>query len=126
MVDVLSFLNYHIAHINNLYNTTFWALIQLGNLTHPEAHATLKGSFARDKHNILFDRFKINYNTEPEIFKKGSILLWSKANTDSTSSSVDGENTVNDSKPQRYVMIIHEDLIKDQWWESGAGAGLLV
>ena len=29
---------------------------------------------APDKHEILFSRFKINYNDEPEIFKKGSVL----------------------------------------------------
>ena len=30
------------AHINNLYNTTFWALIQQGGQTTTEAHATLR------------------------------------------------------------------------------------
>ncbi|OAV92041.1 hypothetical protein PTTG_05178 [Puccinia triticina 1-1 BBBD Race 1] len=64
------------AHINNLYNTTFWALVQQGNRTTQEAHGDLKGTFSKDKHSILFDRFQINYNNEPEIFKKGSILIW--------------------------------------------------
>ncbi|KAF9483189.1 tRNAHis guanylyltransferase [Pholiota conissans] len=30
------------THINNLYNTTFWALVQQGGETTTEAHATLK------------------------------------------------------------------------------------
>jgi hypothetical protein len=30
------------AHINNLYNTTFWALILKGGLSTAEAHAALK------------------------------------------------------------------------------------
>jgi len=30
------------AHINNLYNTTFWALVQQGGQTTTEAHATLR------------------------------------------------------------------------------------
>ncbi|KNE95025.1 hypothetical protein PSTG_11622 [Puccinia striiformis f. sp. tritici PST-78] len=67
------------AHINNLYNTTFWALVQQGNRTTQEAHNELKGSFSKDKHSILFDRFQINYNNELEIFKKGSILIWSSS-----------------------------------------------
>ncbi|KAG0139388.1 hypothetical protein CROQUDRAFT_54801 [Cronartium quercuum f. sp. fusiforme G11] len=113
------------AHINNLYNTTFWALIQLGHSTHAEAHAALKGSLSRDKHSILFDRFRINYNAEPEIFKKGSILLWSKADADIPSPSVNGEAKDFQPSQQEFVTIIHEDLIKDQWWESGAGFGLL-
>lgn len=30
------------GHINNLYNTTFWALIQLGGIDPTEAEKTLK------------------------------------------------------------------------------------
>lgn len=30
------------THINNLYNTTFWALVQQGGQTTTEAHATLR------------------------------------------------------------------------------------
>lgn len=30
---------------------------------------------AADKNEILFSRFKINYNNEPEIYKKGSVVL---------------------------------------------------
>ena len=40
-----------------------------------EAHKRLKGTFSKDKHNILFDEFKMNYNEEPDVFKRGSILL---------------------------------------------------
>lgn len=32
----------HAAHINNLYNTTFWALVQQGGETTTQAHATLR------------------------------------------------------------------------------------
>ncbi len=35
----------------------------------------MKGTFAADKNEILFSRFKINYNDEPEIFKKGSVVF---------------------------------------------------
>lgn len=30
------------AHINNLYNTVFWALVQQGGETTTQAHATLR------------------------------------------------------------------------------------
>jgi tRNA(His) 5'-end guanylyltransferase len=33
-----------IAHINNLYNTTFWSLVQQGGQTTTKAHATLRVS----------------------------------------------------------------------------------
>lgn len=40
-----------------------------------EAHKRLKGTFSKDKHNILFEEFKMNYNDEPDVFKRGSIIL---------------------------------------------------
>ena len=63
------------THINNLYNTCFWALVQQGSLSTTEAHKRLKGTFSKDKNAILFDEFGINYNNEPEICKRGSILI---------------------------------------------------
>ncbi|TFK73229.1 tRNAHis guanylyltransferase [Pluteus cervinus] len=63
------------THINNLYNTVFWALVQQGGETTTQAHAILRGTVSKDKHEILFTRFGINYNTLDERFKKGSILV---------------------------------------------------
>lgn len=61
------------CHINNLYNTTFWALVK-GGLTEREAHNTLKGTTSAVKNQILFER-SLNYNNEPEIYKKGTVLV---------------------------------------------------
>jgi len=63
------------GHINNLYNTTFWALIQLGGMEAKEAENFLAGTLAKDKNEILFSRFKINYNNEGDWSKKGSVLF---------------------------------------------------
>ncbi|KAH7112461.1 tRNAHis guanylyltransferase-domain-containing protein [Dendryphion nanum] len=62
------------CHINNLYNTTFWSLVNKGGMHATEAEKLLKGTVSSDKNEILFSRFSINYNNEPEIFKKGSVL----------------------------------------------------
>ena len=62
------------GHINNLYNTTFWSLVQQGGMRARAAEDLLKGTVSSDKNEILFSRFGINYNNEPEIFKKGSVL----------------------------------------------------
>ncbi|KAF8328348.1 tRNAHis guanylyltransferase-domain-containing protein [Cantharellus anzutake] len=70
------------THINNLYNTAFWALIQQGGLSTSEAHARLRGTFSKDKHEILFGQFKINYNHLPSIFRKGSVLTRKASSTD--------------------------------------------
>ena len=37
---------------------------------------TEKGTLAADKNEIMFSRFGINYNNEPEIFKKGTVIYW--------------------------------------------------
>jgi len=62
------------GHINNLYNTSFWALVQKGGMEHRAAEQELSGTVSADKNEILFSRFGINYNNEPDIFKKGSVL----------------------------------------------------
>ncbi|KAG9200693.1 tRNA-His guanylyltransferase [Epicoccum nigrum] len=62
------------CHINNLYNTTFWALVQQGGMGPQEAEQRLSGTVSADKNEILFQQFGINYNNEPACFKKGTIL----------------------------------------------------
>ena len=63
------------CHINDLYNTTFWALVQEAKLSKDEAHKKLKGTLSNDKNEILFSQFNINYNNEPEVYKKGTLLI---------------------------------------------------
>ena len=82
------------AHINNLYNTVFWALVLKGGQNTTEAHATLRvrgmhqvclaatdtyelvqGTVSAQKHEMLFSRFDINYNELPARFRKGSVLV---------------------------------------------------
>lgn len=35
----------------------------------------MQGTLASDKNEILFSRFHINYNNEPEMFRKGSVIF---------------------------------------------------
>jgi tRNA(His) guanylyltransferase len=39
------------------------------------AHQRLKGTFSKEKNEILFSQFGINYNDEPEVYKRGTILI---------------------------------------------------
>ncbi|THH03595.1 hypothetical protein EW146_g10386, partial [Bondarzewia mesenterica] len=64
-----------VAHINNLYNTAFWALVQQGGQSTKQAHETLRGTVSSQKHEMLFSRFGINYNVLPERFRKGSVFV---------------------------------------------------
>ena len=99
------------AHINNLYNTVFWALVQQGKKTVREAHAELnvctisitlfcpradqpvllhlfQGTVSSQKNDILFDRFGVNYNTIDEMYRRGTILIWQADDGESVRPSV--------------------------------------
>ncbi|KAI0598998.1 putative tRNAHis guanylyltransferase [Biscogniauxia sp. FL1348] len=120
------------CHINNLYNTTFWSLIQLGGMDGKEAEKFLAGSLAADKNEILFSRFNINYNNEPEIFKKGSVVFRDYELVEPGNHDVAkvGDNTpelpqksrtqVENEKKRRAkarVVVDHLDIIKDDFWD---------
>ncbi|KAH7001650.1 tRNA guanylyltransferase [Ilyonectria destructans] len=120
------------CHINNLYNTTFWTLIQLGGLDNKEAEKTLAGTVAADKNEILFSRFSINYNNEPEIFKKGSVIFRDYELVDPDSNNVaqtidSVAEPITQSKTQKEndkkrrakarILVEHMDIIKDDFWD---------
>ena len=75
--DLRNYLSWRQAdcHINNLYNTSFWTLVNRGGLTTSEAEKQLSGTVSSDKNELLFAEFGINYNDEPEIFRKGSTII---------------------------------------------------
>ncbi|CAB4384233.1 unnamed protein product [Rhizophagus irregularis] len=62
------------CHINNLYNTCFWALVHSGK-TETEAENILRGTLSSDKNELLHSLFNINYNNIPEMYRKGSVLV---------------------------------------------------
>lgn len=66
------------CHINNLFNTCFWALVLKGGMTNVEAETRLKGTVSKDKNEILFSQFDINYNNLPQVYRKGTVLLKTK------------------------------------------------
>ncbi|KAH7321277.1 putative tRNAHis guanylyltransferase [Stachybotrys elegans] len=119
------------CHINNLYNTTFWSLIQLGGMDNKEAEKALAGSLAADKNEILFSRFSINYNNEPDIYKKGSVVFrdYELVDPDSHQVAVAMDalaEPVQQSKSQSEgdkkrrakakIVVQHLDIIKDDFW----------
>ncbi|KAK6068832.1 tRNAHis guanylyltransferase [Seiridium cupressi] len=120
------------GHINNLYNTTFWSLIQLGGMSAVEAEKFLAGTVSADKNEILFSRFHINYNNEPEIYKKGSVVLRDYELVEPGSHDIaevadDIAEPLKQSKTQAEndkkrrakarVTVEHLDIIKDDFWD---------
>ena len=62
------------CHVNNLYNTCFWALVADG-LSNREAEKVLAPTYSKDKHELLFSKFGINYAKVEPRFRKGTILM---------------------------------------------------
>ncbi|XP_055466644.1 probable tRNA(His) guanylyltransferase isoform X1 [Psammomys obesus] len=109
------------CHINNLYNTVFWALIQQAGLTPVQAQQRLKGTLTADKNEILFSQFHINYNDEPHMYRKGTVLVWQKvdevrAQEVRLPAEMEGEKMIVTRTRNRLVPL-HCDLIGDAFWK---------
>jgi len=100
------------CHINNLYNTCFWCLVQQSGLTADQAEERLNGTVSSDKNEILFSQFNINYNNLPQMFRKGSVLVWEK--TVSVDNTAEGGSV---RKAKRQIVILHTDIIGDTFWK---------
>ncbi|PIO35704.1 hypothetical protein AB205_0059470 [Aquarana catesbeiana] len=95
-------------------------LVQRGGLTPAQAQKRLQGTLAADKNEILFSEFNINYNNEPLMYRKGSVILKKKVNE--TSKKViklegEEEREVEVSRSRNQFAILHCDVISDKFWE---------
>lgn len=127
------------GHINNLYNTTFWALVDRGSMTPTDAEEYLKGTVSSDKNEILWSRFGINYNNEPEMFRKGSVVFREYAlatGHEDGGTEGDGEGgagsgsgsmqekpvsktqleKMRKTRQKAQVVVRHVDIIRDDFW----------
>lgn len=113
------------THVNNLFNTTFWALIQKGAMSTVEAEKFLKGTTSKEKNELLFSKFGINYNNEPQMFRKGTFLMknphlvnggtGSEVKRDlggGEKLSMHGPGSLDEPK----FVALHEDIIRDVFW----------
>ncbi|KAK7109307.1 hypothetical protein V1264_013368 [Littorina saxatilis] len=111
------------CHINNLYNTCFWKLVQERGHTPAQAQERLKGTLSSDKNELLYSDFKINYNNLPELFRKGTILIRckegvsgdTKPTTDGRQMTLVGNHVHTKARPS--TVVLHTDLIGKQFWE---------
>ncbi|CAI9734684.1 probable tRNA(His) guanylyltransferase [Octopus vulgaris] len=104
------------CHINNLYNTCFWKLVQEKSLSPAESQARLKGTLSSDKNEMLFTEFNINYNNLPEIYRKGTILIRQKKNEESeTCTSITSSNT-QPKKCLPRILTLNVDMIANKFW----------
>lgn len=100
------------THINNQYNTCYWALRQQGGKTAAEAQAVLKGTLTDFKNELLFTQFGINYSNLPERFRKGTVII--RQDTEVTSANSKGQDV---TRTRRIPTVLHVDIIRDEFWE---------
>ncbi|KAH8744885.1 Thg1 C terminal domain-containing protein [Diaporthe sp. PMI_573] len=120
------------CHINNLYNTAFWSLILRGGMDSQQAEKKLAGTVSGDKNELLFSRFGINYNDEPDIYKKGSVIFrdYELAEPGSHNAAAEAESAAEPAqlsksqlekekkkRAKAKVVIEHLDIIRDEFWE---------
>ncbi|KAK1305863.1 tRNA(His) guanylyltransferase 1 [Acorus calamus] len=99
------------CHINNQYNTCFWMLVKSGKTEH-EAQQVLKGTQKQEKNDLLFEKFGINYNTLPAIFRKGSCVYREMVEE---VGKLD-KNGCPVKRTRKKVTVGHFDIIKTEFW----------
>uniref|UniRef100_UPI00358F2B91 probable tRNA(His) guanylyltransferase n=1 Tax=Myxine glutinosa TaxID=7769 RepID=UPI00358F2B91 len=88
-----------------------------------------EGTMAGDKNEILFSEFGTNYNDEPEVFRKGTTLIWQKTEKKTATqppktqaSPLDGLGSVStclskSQKRHRAVVALNVDIIGENFWQ---------
>ncbi|XP_025094039.1 probable tRNA(His) guanylyltransferase [Pomacea canaliculata] len=120
--NLRDYLNWRQAdcHINNLYNTCFWKLVQERGLSPVQAQERLKGTLSSDKNELLFSDFQINYNTLPELYRKGTVLIRSKDQDSSPMTQTNQRTLVGNplhSRARPSTLVLHVDIIGNKFWE---------
>ena len=78
---------------------------------HLSIQARLEGSFAKDKNEILFSEFGVNYNNEPEQFRKGTSVFKKRVEV----------RTESGGTAMRTRVLEHNgDIIGDDFWAENA------
>lgn len=99
------------THINNLYNTCFWALVNAGKST-TDAHEELRGTLSDYKNEMLFSQFGVNYSKLPERFRKGSVVIRQQVMVEKQ--AADGRIK---TKERMQPTVLHCDIIRDEFWQ---------
>lgn len=108
--------------MTNLYNTTYWALVNKGQ-SEEETRKKLIGKKQKDENDMLYG-LGINYNNEPIIFKRGLVLfrVAKKTSIKDIKYSVDklmyeGDDLIIQTLIENEsVVVCHENIIKADFW----------
>ncbi|CAG8538459.1 15022_t:CDS:2 [Acaulospora colombiana] len=108
------------CHINNLYNTCYWALVQAGK-TKFEAENILKGTVSSEKNELLYSQFNINYNRLPAMYRKGSVIIRQEVEMQTTN-----QKGIEVTRKKNTISVLHDDIIGDKFWKENPKLGVKV
>ncbi|KAJ7082940.1 tRNAHis guanylyltransferase-domain-containing protein [Mycena belliarum] len=86
--------------------------------------ALVQGTVSKEKHEILFARFQVNYNHLDARCRKGSTLVRQQIEDGEKLTSMSGPDTESAprlrgrTKPRAQIVVLHCDLIKDEFWDA--------
>ena len=101
------------THINHTLNCCFWVLVEKEGLSPADAQKKISGTNTGQKNEMMFQH-GLNYNNEPEQYKKGTFIFWSKKPRNEGNSNND-----NNSEPGKKSVLQTEfrDIIQDNFWK---------
>ncbi|ROT82538.1 hypothetical protein C7M84_024297 [Penaeus vannamei] len=102
------------CHINNMYNTCFWVLVQEGKRSRQEAEEELRGTFSKDKKAIL-SQFSREYDEEDALYRKGTVMYRDKLPNDGIEETKAAASE--SCKGPGNIAVEHVDMIGDAFWE---------
>lgn len=73
------------------------------------------GTLSGDKNEILFSQFGINYNNEPEVFRKGTVLVQNKRSK-RTHKHSESNPTEPEGRDYQHITEFNCDIIGDRFW----------
>ncbi|KAJ3276110.1 tRNA-histidine guanylyltransferase 1-like [Terramyces sp. JEL0728] len=102
------------CHINNLYNTAFWELVQNEKSlkTEQAAEAILKETNSGGKNELLF-QFGVNYNNLDAMYRKGTTISREPSIVEETS-KITGETV---KRKRKILTALYVDLIGESFWK---------
>ena len=85
-------------------------------------YVCLQDTCAAEKNELLFSKFGINYNKLPQLYRKGTTLIWQPTQAEvtqpveqlSTAKSGGSRETKKQLKPE--VLVLNVDIIGEQFW----------
>ncbi len=72
----------------------------------------LQGSFSKDKNEILFTQFNINYNNIEPVYRKGSTIIRQKTEV----TSISPRNGEQVKRIKLVPTAVYDDIIGEKFW----------